>query len=140
MKVCLDTSGLFAALVRNDKNHGPAGPLLRQLLSGNRRLIITGYVLQELIALLRSRVGLEAARSFEHSMRPLFDVYWVDEDLHNAAFRRMELRSSRRVSLADCSSFLIMERLGIELVFGFDRHFEQEGFRLLQSPDDLESG
>ena len=137
MRIYADTSGLFAGLVRSDRNHPVASGLLRALLERRCELHLTSYVLQETLALLQTRVGLEAARRFDHTFRPLLRVSWVDEPLHARAFRRLELRAARKVSLADCSSFVLMEELGIERVFGFDQHFEQEGFRLLRSPDEL---
>ena len=134
MKVYTDTSGLFAALVANDRNYSRAAPVLKALLEGGHVMVMTGYVLQELLALLQSRVGLVAARRFEHEMRPLLEIVWIDEKLHELSFRRMELRAKRGLSLAECSSFVVMEQQGIEWAFAFDKHFRQEGFRLLTSP------
>jgi len=139
VNVYADTSGLFAGLVHNDRNHPAAREVMHALLQQRHELFLTSYVLQETLALLQSRVGLEAARRFDHALRPLLQVIWIDEKLHDRAFRRLELRSSRQVSLADCSSFVAMEELGIRWVLGFDHHFEQEGFALLHAPEDLDA-
>lgn len=45
------------------------------------------------------------------------------------AMRRLILEDRRDLSLVDCLSFEIMQAHEIELVFGFDSHFEQAGFK-----------
>ncbi len=85
--------------------------------------------MQETLALLQARVSLDAAFQFEHLQRPLLQLTWIDEDLHVRTFRRLEIARSRRLSLVDCASFVVMEDLGLADVFGYDSHFEQAGFR-----------
>lgn len=40
-------------------------------------------------------------------------------------------RGDKAWSLTDCSSFLIMQDLGITEALAFDRHFEQAGFKVI---------
>jgi hypothetical protein len=84
--------------VRNDMMHDGAKATLTALLKNGSELHATSYVLQETLALLQSRVSLEAALRFEHDLRPLLQMTWMDEDLHRRAFRRLELaRLPKRV-------------------------------------------
>ena len=137
MRALADTSGLFAALVRNDRMHADAKPLFARLIEGESEIHITSYALLETLALLQSRVGRDAARAFEHSIRPLLRVAWVDEPLHKRAFHRLERIGVRSVSLVDCAGFEIMEASGIRHAFAYDPHFRDQGFILLQRIDDL---
>ena len=136
--IFVDTSGLFAALVRNDDLHPLARPTLAALLDGSVELHATSYVLLETLALLRARVGLTAARRFEHEMRPLIRVTWIGEPLHARAFQRLELRSERDLSLVDCSTFVAMEDKGIYSVFCYDSDFGAEGFSIIGSTQSVE--
>ena len=111
---------------------------MEALLDRRATMIVTSYVLLETLALLQSRVGLDAARQFDHAFRPQLEVRWVDEGLHERAFRRLEIRGAKRVSLADCTSFVVMEEIGVSSAFAFGRHFEEEGFRLLRCVEDVE--
>lgn len=138
MKIYADTSGLFAALVKNDIMHSKAGPTMEKLLEEGAEIHVTSYVLLETMALLQARVGLDAARQFEQVLRPLLQVHWVEESLHEKAFKRLELRGTRGVSLVDCTSFVTMEDAGIRSVFGYDEHFTEEGFHLVEKQTDLE--
>ena len=130
--VYADTSGLFAALVANDQMHARAKRALTRLVEDGAELHVGSYALLETMALLQSRVSLEAALQFERSFGPLLRVTRIDEKLHARSVRRLELRRSRELSLVDCSSFVIMEDLGLPEAFAYDPHFAREGFRLIQ--------
>lgn len=137
MRVFADTSGLFAALVRNDRKHGEAKPLFSRLIQTGGEVYTTSYALLETFALLQSRAGLDAARACEHAIRPLLRVTWVDQDLHRRAFRRLERLATRSVSLVDCTSFETMAELDLRAAFAYDPHFAEQGFTLLQTVRDL---
>ncbi|RME55690.1 MAG: VapC toxin family PIN domain ribonuclease, partial [Caldilineae bacterium] len=45
---------------------------------------------------------------------------------------RMVVGANRRgLSLVDCTSFVVMQQLGIDTAFAFDNHFKEQGFTLL---------
>jgi len=140
MKVFVDTSALFATLVRNDYMHVRARETFKKLLECPAELHTTSYVVLETIALLQARVGLDAARSFQHEFLSIFKVCWVDQSLHEKAFRRLELRNRREISLVDCTSFVWMEEYGVKHAFAYDEHFAAEGFNLFGQPDDVRNG
>ncbi len=137
MKVFLDTSGLFAVLVRNDYMHVRARATFESLVERKALLVTTSYVLLETTSLLQARVGLDAARQFQHEFTALFHVHWVDEKLHEKAFRRLELRNRREISLVDCSSFVFMENEGITHALTYDKHFADEGFVNIETAQDV---
>lgn len=137
MRVFLDTSALFAVLVRNDCMHARARGTFEKLVGQGAELATTSYVVLEVVALLQARVGLDAARLFHHEFLPLVRVAWVDETLHERAFRRLEMRGRRDLSLVDCLSFVWMEDEGLTQVFAYDRHFADEGFTTLETANDV---
>lgn len=137
MRVFVDTSALFAVLVRNDRMARRAGQTFQALLERHVDLHTTSYVLLETAALLQARVGLEAARRFHHEFTTVLRIRWVDETLHAKAFRRLELRNRREISLVDAASFVFMEEAGLMAAFAYDQHFAKEGFRLIQTPEQL---
>jgi predicted nucleic acid-binding protein len=137
MNVFLDTSALFATLVQNDYMHVRARETMECLLEQNATLLTTNYVLLEAIALLQARVGLESARRFHHEFVSILNIHWIDEKLHEKAFRRLELRGRREISLVDCTSFVYMEDTGIPHAFAYDKHFSEEGFVVFGTPKDV---
>lgn len=138
MKVFLDTSGLFAMLVKNDGMHLRGRATFERLVELGAEFCTTSYVLLETLALLQARVGLDAARLFHHQFLPIIDVHYVTEELHEKAFRRLELRGRRELSLVDCASFVYMEEARVSRVLAYDKHFAEEGFTLYETPDDVD--
>jgi len=131
VRVFLDTSGLYAALVRTDRSHESAKAKLTALLEDRGAVLLTtNFVTLETLSLLQARIGLDAALEFDRLLCPLLDVVFVDDKLYRRGIRRLALRRRRKVSLVDCVSFVLMEEQCLELAFALDRHFEQEGFRL----------
>ena len=58
-------------------------------------------------------------------------VVFVGADVVQEALGWMARFRDKRLSLTDCASFELMERLGIAAAFTFDRDFRDRGFRTL---------
>ena len=132
MSVFADTSGLYALLVGSDDGHGDVVHAFRDVVSQQRTLWTTSYVVVETVALLQHRVGLESVRDFDDHVFPLLSVEWVSDELHRRGMRRLSRENRRRLSLVDCVSLEFMRQQAIEDVLGLDRHFEEAGFALLR--------
>jgi predicted nucleic acid-binding protein len=133
VRVYVDTSAYFSLLDRADKNHQAASRVWERLVTSNADLITGNYVLVETVALLQSRLGLEAVSDFQSNIVPLIEVIWIDIDVHHAAVAAHLTANRRRLSLVDCVSFEICRELSIDAVFAFDKHFHEQGFDVLTS-------
>jgi uncharacterized protein len=127
-QVFVDTSALYALLVRSDERHRDARRAFARLMSEEAVLVTTSYVLVETYALLGRRIGLAAVAAFRDDFAPLLDVAWVDPATHDAGLDGLLDRSRRDLSLVDVVSFVVMRGRGIGEAFAFDRHFGAEGF------------
>jgi len=130
MRVFADTSGLFALLVSNDLMHVRAKLNFRYFAGHRAQLLTSSFVVVETLALLQRRVGLGAVRDFQLKIIPLLEVLWIDKDWYARGIQRLFALSNRDISLVDCLSFEIMESREITYAFSFDKHFEEQGFRL----------
>jgi predicted nucleic acid-binding protein len=129
-RVLADTSANYALLDRSDTNHTRAVALAR--LMQRRRLtpLLTNFIVGETHGLLLSRLGGGLARRWLFgNVWPIERVTADDEARARDILRRYE---DRTFSYVDATSFSVMERLGIDQAFAFDRHFEQYGLRLLR--------
>ena len=59
----------------------------------------------------------------------LIQVVWVDKLIEELAWRKFLQYDDKDVSMVDCTSFVVMEQLGVSTAFTFDRHFLQVGFQ-----------
>jgi predicted nucleic acid-binding protein len=128
MSVFVDTSALFALLVRSESRHAQVMEVFRAAIERADPLFATSYVLVETAALLQHRIGLAAVRDLERGVVPLLAVEWVSRALHRRAVARLLREDRRRVSLVDCASFEFMRQKGLTRALTLDRHFAEAGF------------
>lgn len=132
MSLFLDTSALYPLLVRTEEGHDAVAGAFREAVDEGRTVVTTNYVALETIALLQSRIGLEAVADLSDRILPLARIRWVDEALHRRAVEELVRRDRRRVSLT--VSFLVMQADGIREALALDGGFEERGFDLLPGP------
>ena len=129
--VFIDTSAFYALMDRSDRYHEKANKLWISLLDKNATLKTTNYIIIEALALLQNRLGFEAANLFSNDILGLADILWVDASRHNLAYELWRGLGKINLSLVDCVSFITMRHYKLENVFGFDRHFDEQGFKIL---------
>jgi predicted nucleic acid-binding protein len=130
--IFLDTSAIYALADRRDPHHNLAKERFQAVLDAREEILTHNYVLVEAMALVQSRLGLEAASRLAEDCRA-FHVEWVDEATHEEAVRRLARGAKRRVSLVDQVSFLVMKRRGVRVALALDADFEDEGFQIFGS-------
>jgi predicted nucleic acid-binding protein len=134
MKVFVDTGAWLAFYDRNDQHHESACRITEHLKAERANLVLSEFVLAESVTLIRFRIGHAwAVRFGQVVLESRFaELLSVDEPTRRRAwdiFRRYE---DKEFSFTDCTSFALMEQLGLKTAFAFDRHFEQYGFALVQ--------
>jgi len=126
MPVFVDTGGWFAYFVRRDSDH----PAAVQWMKTNRLpLLTTDFVLDELSTLLKLRESYAVAVAVGNTLlhTGVTKVERVSEEDFTSAWIIFEQYSDKEWSFTDCTSKVVMERLGITHAFAFDNHFEQFG-------------
>lgn len=74
-------------------------------------------MLLETFALVQARMGMEALRGLSDDLLPVVRTVWVTEEDHRGAVQALLAADRRGLSLVDCSSFLVMRRLGLKSAF-----------------------
>jgi uncharacterized protein len=127
-KMLVDTSALLALVFRKDRYHVAAVEFVR----GNprARFVLTELILGEVATRVRAWAGarraVAVARSLLESRR--YEVLFVGPEVIEGALGRMARFEDKRLSLTDCASFELMERLGLRAAFAFDRDFRDCGY------------
>lgn len=131
MKLLADTSALLALFLSDDRNHEAAAHFVRR--SPATGFLTTELIVTELATRLRARIGAERAvgvvREVMRSGR--YELLFVDEKLLSGAVDRMAQFADKRLSLTDCASFELIDRLGLDGALTFDTDFRDCGFRML---------
>ena len=124
--IFVDTSAWYALLDKNDANHYAAVKFYDSLV---HPLVTSNYIADEVISLARIRLGYKVAveigqKLWDESIANLIHVMPEDE---KKAWEIFVKYRDKTFSFTDCSSFALMERIGITEVFAFDEHFTQYG-------------
>lgn len=127
-----DTSGWAALFTPRDRYHAKAMAAFRANVGQAVTFVITDYILDETLTLVRSRAGhAEAVRGGRWLLEsPLVRQITVSEEIWRAAWALFQQYDDQAFSFTDCVSFVTMRQYRLRDIFGFDRHFSQMGFRL----------
>ena len=122
----VDTSAWYALFDKSDANHRAAVKLKDLLV---HPLVTSNYIADEVITLVRVHLGHEVAveigcKLWEESIANLVHITPQDE---KKAWQIFVSYHDKSFSFTDCTSFALMERLGITEAFAFDEHFKQYG-------------
>jgi predicted nucleic acid-binding protein len=124
--IFVDTGAWFASMVPSDANHDAAEEWLNQ---NSEPLITTDYVVSETITLLLVRGQRPQAEAFGSMILggKLASLHVIElGEIQNAweVFLRFQ---DKQWSFTDCTSKVIIEKLGLTKAFSFDHHFRQFG-------------
>lgn len=135
MKIFLDTSAIIAIYNADDKFHDDASRMMKDISTGKihlTRFYVSDYIFDEAMTFIECVLrDHELAQSVGEALlsSPFTIMLRVDDEVFKEAWDRF--KASRDRSFTDCSSFVLMERNGINHAFSFDEHFTEEGFQIL---------
>jgi predicted nucleic acid-binding protein len=128
--VFVDTSAFIALLDPRDDCHDQAVHIEQTLSNWTARLVTTNFVLDETYTGLRGKIQHSATLRFRDSVRQSqrLSVVRITEVVEDQAWEIFARYDDKHFSFTDCTSFAVMQQLGITTAFAFDEHFEQFGF------------
>jgi uncharacterized protein len=129
----MDTGAWVAYVSPDDQYHRVATRWMRH----NRQpLLTTDYVIDETLTLLRARgepVRAEQLGALLFGIRPngFVDLHYLTEEDILGAWQVFRTYSDKSWSFTDCTSKVLIEKLGLTHAFAFDQHFRQFGTLLV---------
>ena len=136
-KIFVDTSGWASLFDPKEQFHSKADSVYKTIREPGTRLITTNYIVAELTAVLTSPLRIPRSKIINYieglKTSEVVDLLHIDESLDARAWKLLKERSDKQWSLVDCSSFVVMNEIGISEALTSDHNFEQAGFvRLLK--------
>ena len=131
-RVFVDTCAFKALMDDRDGFNDDASEIIGNLIDRGDELVTSNYVIDECMTLLRTKCGRKNAlklREFLLDSEPTINIVRVKMSDEAGAWKWFE-KDWSKLSFTDCVTFAQMKRLGINRVFGFDKHFERAGFKL----------
>ncbi|MBD2450696.1 PIN domain-containing protein [Nostoc sp. FACHB-152] len=127
----LDTSFIIALELVDEQYHQIATQYWQGLIKSSPKLVISSYVFDEIVTFFNSRNRHDKAVEVGNRLinSAIVDIVQVDEALFFEGWQYFQQHDDKSYSLTDCISFLVMNRLNIQLVLTFDKHFFQAGYQ-----------
>jgi len=124
--IFVDSSAWFAIYSRRDANHSIAAQTLTSI---QEQLATSDYVIDETLTLLRARGENERVEAFGKRVLEsnLVKIVSINEQDFASAWTIFRTFADKAWSFTDCTSRVVMQRLGIRQAFAFDEHFRQFG-------------
>jgi len=133
-----DTSGWACLLVEAEPQHTQAMQCFAYARQQEHSIITTNYIIAELVALLHRPLRVPRNRLFQIidtvKTAPYVQLIHIDEATDATAWDLCKNRPDKAWSLVDCTSFVVMQQLGLQEALTTDHHFEQAGFLRLLKP------
>lgn len=134
----VDTSGWANLYIPTEDYHSQSVGYFQQVRKQRETLVTTNYVVAELVALLDSPLRIFRPRLFEivDSIKTasFVQIIHIDAETDIVAWQLCKARPDKNWSLVDCTSFVVMQQLGIQQAMTTDQHFEQAGFIRVLKP------
>ncbi len=120
----VDTGAWVALFVEVDVHYASAQ---RWLGSNNDHLVTSDYVVDESLTLIGARYKRQTALEVGQALfgERLAELLFLAKDDIAQAWAIFRSHSDKGWSFTDCTSYVLMQRMGISSAFAFDRHFSQ---------------
>ena len=136
-RLFVDTAGWMALADARDRAHVNAKRVRDNHLHDGGVLITTDFVVDETLTLIRMRLSLQAAARWWAQVDGSSRIGWerIDPARTEKARAWFFGWADKTFSFTDCTSFVVMDELGITRALTTDRHFRQAGFESLPADD-----
>ena len=130
-RLFVDTGAFVAKEIGNDQHHAAAAEAWARIAEGKFHVLSSDHVFDESATLIARRTNYAWAAEWGDDVLGA-EIEWLraEPDEWRLALKLMRKFADQGVSFTDCISAILMKRAGIKDVFGFDRHFEDMGFRV----------
>lgn len=132
-EVFVDTSGLYALVEKNDAHHTAARNAVEKLLRAGRKLVLTDYIVDETITLAKARSGKRVAMRVLELLEKSagIRIEWIGSSRFEETKTFFRKHADHGYSFTDCTSFVVMNELGLTQALTTDKHFPEAGFQRL---------
>ena len=126
MKVIfVDTSVFYGFIDKDDNNHRTCVELFERVVKNKWELITTNFIVAETHALILSRLGRDKALEWLQAVPGVIVKVTIEDE--KKAIKLIKQYSDKDFSYCDATSFVVINRLGINYAMSMDRHFRQYG-------------
>jgi|CXWL01.1.fsa_nt_gi predicted nucleic acid-binding protein len=130
--IFIDSDAYIGALLLSDPHHMNALSLFKILIVKAESLVTSWEVIDEVATKISYTSGKELSKRFiDDRLHSDEKIFFVHKEISTKILDLFNKQTSKNVSLTDCTNMVIAKDLGIDTIFSFDKHYKQNGFKLL---------
>jgi predicted nucleic acid-binding protein len=137
--IIADTSGLVSLFSPNARNHAEAVKAAERLRDAHKEILLPAAVFAEFLNVLGRSAGHTAALAAVAELTPPFLVLSEPNNLLATPALWKSATVPQSVSFTDCLVMAAADEYATLDIFGFDKQFEDAGYRRLQPSGDWEA-
>jgi predicted nucleic acid-binding protein len=130
VQILIDSDAFVSWFIEADYFHTQASRIFENIMQTQTTLAATNWVIAETATVLSYRVGqaqaLKFLRHIEDSKLPLVHI---SEELEQHTRELFQKQTGRGISMVDCSNVAVMQHLGIQEIFSFDKFYKRLGLK-----------
>ena len=135
-KVFVDSNVFIGILNTRDALHKKALRVWETLRKKQYRIVVSNFVISEVITVLSQRASKQDALEFAYSIyfddKHEIELVHLDENLEFRTLEHFKAQTSKNVSFVDASNLAIMEAYKIKKIASFDKIFrKQKGIEIV---------
>ncbi len=138
--IIADTSGLVSLFSPNDHNYEAALDAANKLRNEHIDILIPVAVFVEFLNVLGRKVGHKAAIAAVSELTPPFLVLSESNNLLASPALNKFATVGQAVSFTDCLVMAVADEYKTLSIFGFDKQFEDAGYRRIAPYDKRKNG
>ena len=129
-RIFVDTSAWIAYANRADPDHRRVRSTLR---SFRGRRVTSNFIFDETVTFCRYRFGHQLAVQVGNTLlnANVADMIRITPEDEREAWALLTTRPDQEYSYTDCTSFALMQRLGIGTAAALDQDFRRQGFEVV---------
>ena len=130
--IFIDSDAFIGASVSTDPHNLSCERLFSVVEERDEDTFTSWEVVDEVITKLSYHVGRKTALVFWKNLKNSNTrIVFVNGEMSKSVIEQFKKQTSKNVSLTDCANMIIAKELEIDIFFSFDRHYKQNGFKLL---------
>jgi len=130
--IFIDADALVAISDISDSNHKKALKLAALLKEENLGLYISSFAFGEAVTVVSQNVNLKKAIELGKNIKRGMCLIIEANTKHiYTAFEMFSKQTSKNSRFTDMVNMVLMDELKIDTIFSFDKHYTQNGYKLL---------
>jgi hypothetical protein len=130
--IFVDTDAIVALVQANDSNHGKALKFQKLIDKNKIKIYTSSFVIGEVVTVLGQKSNINLASKVGREMLSGgIEVFCVSRPEMELALEKFSQQASKNSRFTDMVNMVLMNKLKIDTIFSFDKHYPQNGYKLL---------